>query len=85
MGHCVAVSGDTQAYVHIRPEQFAGPPVADARGGPGVAFHAVFSRPGLSRVWGQFRCRGEVVVADFVVRVEPSSAPRWVVDLMENF
>ncbi len=37
--------------------------------GPEIRFHHAFPRPGLYKLWGQFRTRGgEVVTADFVVR-----------------
>jgi Cu+-exporting ATPase len=38
--------------------------------GPEIAFHRTFDSPGLYKLWGQFQARhGEVITADFVVRV----------------
>jgi Cu+-exporting ATPase len=46
-------------------------PLPGTRFGPEVGFHHTFAAPGLYKVWGQFRTgAGEVITADFVVRVE---------------
>ncbi|MBC8163650.1 MAG: copper-translocating P-type ATPase, partial [Roseiflexaceae bacterium] len=38
--------------------------------GPDIRFHHTFAAPGLYKIWGQFQTHdGEVVTADFVVRV----------------
>jgi Cu+-exporting ATPase len=43
---------------------------AGAQYGPEIAFHHTFPTPGLYKVWGQFQTHhGEVITADFVVRV----------------
>jgi Cu+-exporting ATPase len=46
-------------------------PLPGTRFGPEVGFHRTFAAPGLYKVWGQFQTAdGQVVTADFVVRVE---------------
>jgi uncharacterized membrane protein len=74
MGHCVIISQDTKVYLHCHPEQLFNPR-PDARGGPDVAFHTHFPRPGRYKVWGQFKREGKVLVADFVIDVKPSPLP----------
>ena len=83
MGHCAIISQDTGRFLHCHPEQLY-PPKPDARGGPDLAFHAVFPEPGLYKVWGQFRRGGRVVVAPFVVRVDRSILPPGVVNFILN-
>ena len=44
---------------------------AGATYGPEIAFRHTFAAPGLYKVWGQFLDHhGQVITADFVVRVE---------------
>lgn len=57
MGHCVALSEDSRIYLHSHPEQLM-TPLEGERGGPVVAFHTVFPKAGVYRVWGQFRRPG---------------------------
>ena len=83
LGHCAIISQDTGRFLHCHPEQLY-PPRPDTRGGPDLAFHAVFPEPGLYKVWGQFQRGGRVVVADFVVRVERSPIPPRVVNFILN-
>ncbi len=75
LGHCVVISEDTGLYLHSHPEQLT-PPVS---GGPMVAFHTEFPRAGRYKVWGQFKHRDEIIVADFVVEVGRPLLPRWLV------
>ncbi len=75
LGHCVVISEDTGLYLHSHPEQLT-PPVS---GGPVVAFHTEFPRAGRYKVWGQFKHRDEIIVADFVVEVGRPLLPRWLV------
>lgn len=82
MGHCVIVSEDTQTYLHSHPEQLGAPPTAETRGGPIISFHTHFPRPGRYKVWGQFKCQDEIIVADFVVEVAPPILPRWFVSAL---
>jgi hypothetical protein len=82
MGHCVIISEDTQSYLHSHPEQFTAAPAPDERGGPVVAFHTAFPKPGRYKVWGQFKRGDEIIVADFVVNVEKPILPRWLVNAL---
>jgi hypothetical protein len=81
MGHCVILSEDTQTYLHSHPEQLFAPK-AGARGGPEVAFHTRFPKPGRYKVWGQFKRGDQVLVADFVLDVKPSPLPQSVMNFV---
>jgi hypothetical protein len=81
MGHCVILSEDTQTYLHSHPEQLFAPK-PDARGGPEVAFHTRFPKPGRYKVWGQFKRGDQVLVADFVLDVKPSPLPQSVMNFV---
>jgi hypothetical protein len=81
MGHCVIISQDTQTYLHCHPEQLLAP-TPDARGGPDVPFHTIFPRPGLYKIWGQFKRGNHVVIADFVVDVKSSILPPRVINFL---
>jgi uncharacterized membrane protein len=80
LGHCVVISEDTQRYLHSHPEQLT-PPVT---GGPMVSFHTEFPAPGRYKVWGQFKHRDEIIVADFVVEVGRPLLPRGLVKTLLN-
>jgi uncharacterized membrane protein len=81
MGHCVILSEDSQTYLHCHPEMLTGPPAADARAGPDIAFHTTFNTPGRYKVWGQFRRvdpvthQDQIIVADFVITVTEPPLP----------
>jgi uncharacterized membrane protein len=90
MGHCVVVSEDSATYLHSHPEQLM-TPAPDERGGPVVAFHTLFPKPGVYRVWGQFRRPGregqggpggsdDLIIADFTVEVKKPWVPAKVVN-----
>ena len=83
MGHCAILSQDTQSFLHCHPEQLY-PTTADSRGGPEIAFHTEFPRPGLYKIWGQFKRDGKVVIADFVVQVHKPILPAKVLNLILN-
>jgi hypothetical protein len=91
MGHCVVISEDTATYLHSHPQQLM-TPAPDERGGPVVAFHTVFPKPGVYRVWGQFRRPGkggpggsdDLVIADFTVEVKAPWVPAKVVNFFVN-
>jgi len=83
MGHCVIISADTQTYLHCHPEQLLAP-TPDARGGPDVPFHTIFPRPGLYKIWGQFKRGDHVIIADFVVDVKSSILPPRVINFLLN-
>ena len=81
MGHCVIISQDTQTYLHSHPEQLFNPKPSD-RGGPEIAFHTRFPKPGLYKVWGQFKRGERILVADFVIKVKKSPVPQSVMDFV---
>ena len=83
MGHCAILSQDTNSFLHCHPEQLY-PTTADSRGGPDIAFHTAFPRPGLYKIWGQFKRAGKVIVADFVVEVKKPLLPASVVNFILN-
>jgi uncharacterized membrane protein len=83
MGHCVGISEDTQSYIHSHPEDVY-PVTADSRGGPTVAFHTLFPRPGKYKIWGQFQRGEKLIVADFVVDVKRSWIPPTVLNALLN-
>ncbi len=69
MGHCIAIHEDTQTLLHFHPASDRAPNGA-------VTMHAVFPRPGLYKLWAQFRIAPSpsesdenILTADFVVRV----------------
>jgi hypothetical protein len=66
-GHCVIIASDAEKFLHVHPIKEV---TAGWRGGPEVAFRANFSSPGLYKVWGQFKHRGIVITADFVLKVD---------------
>jgi hypothetical protein len=55
---------------------------ADARGGPVVAFHTMFPKPGRYKVWGQFKRGDKIIVAGFVVDVGKPVLPQWFVNAL---
>ena len=88
MGHCVILSQDTESYLHSHPMEggekhdmskmgemgemkHAAPPKS---GGPDVMFHTNFPKPGLYKTWGQFRHKGQIITAAFVVNVGAAKA-----------
>ncbi|HVX85871.1 MAG TPA: DUF2231 domain-containing protein [Phycisphaerae bacterium] len=88
MGHCVALSEDTADYLHSHPEQLMTPTDAD-RGGPVVAFHAIFPKPGRYRIWGQFRrpartpgMPDDLIIADFTVEVKAPLVPARLINFL---
>jgi FtsH-binding integral membrane protein len=87
MGHCVIISEDTGTYLHSHPEQFSVVKAGD-RGGPVVAFHAVFPKAGRYRVWGQFKRAGaggeRMVIAAFDVEVRKPWVPAGVLRFLLN-
>ncbi|MEW6056399.1 MAG: DUF2231 domain-containing protein [Bdellovibrionota bacterium] len=82
LGHCVIISEDTQVFLHSHPEMFSGQPSKDERGGPLVAFHTEFPRPGRYKVWGQFLRGDDLIVADYVVEVKKPLLPKGLVDFL---
>lgn len=72
--HAVILSEDAQTFEHTHGEQVGARSqshgaTASAAYGPEIAFQHTFPRPGLYKIWGQFKTReGQVITADFVVR-----------------
>jgi hypothetical protein len=48
VGHVVAISGDTETYLHVHPKN-------EHAKGPDAKFMTNFSKSGLYKVWGQFQ------------------------------
>jgi plastocyanin len=85
MGHCVILSQDTSKYLHSHPmaagaehdmSKMGGMDMskmdqapAPKSGGPDVMFHTNFPQPGLYKAWGQFKHRGQIITAPFVLNV----------------
>ena len=89
LGHCVILSDDSDVYLHSHPmgasmegmegmNHDMGAMKMDApktaASGPDVIFHTNFPREGLYKIWGQFKHRGKIVTAPFVVSVAPGAA-----------
>jgi len=75
MGHLVIVSSDTNTYLHAHPmaggmEGTSHGDHAAASSSPDVMFHTNFPTAGLYKAWGQFKHKGLIIAAPFVLRVE---------------
>ena len=81
--HVVILDQGTTTFAHTHGEavgptgaaghggEHGGHGAADVTYGPEIAFHHTFTTPGLYKVWGQFLDHhGQVITADFVVRVD---------------
>jgi uncharacterized membrane protein len=64
-GHCVAISQDTMGYCHSHPLE-----VGEKHYGPTVRFHVLLSKPGIYKIWTQFKHEGKILTTDFVIRVQ---------------
>ena len=76
--HAVFVSADSEIFLHSHPEQLVSPTPA-AHGGPDVPFSTFFPRPGLYKLWVQFKRQGTVGLVSYVVEVKPTFLPAGVV------
>jgi hypothetical protein len=63
MGHLILVNEARDRFVHSHPVR------ADASPDGSVRFLARFPSPGLYKAWAQFQRAGQVITADFVVKV----------------
>jgi hypothetical protein len=81
MGHCAIISQDTGFFLHCHPEQVY-PIILASRGGPVIAFHTQFPKPGRYKVWGQFKRGGQVIVADFAIEVGSPILPAKLVNFI---
>ncbi len=90
LGHCVILSQDTTKYLHSHPmaagaehdmgkmgdmdmSKMNEAPVPKS-GGPDVMFHTNFPTAGLYKAWGQFKHKGQIITAAFVVQVGAAKA-----------
>lgn len=62
LGHGVIISQDGQTYLHVHP-------MTEVGSGPEVMFHTKFSKPGIYKIWGQFKRQGKLLIADYTIRV----------------
>src|SRR5699024_9982742 len=59
LGHVVIVDEDVEHYIHVHPD------TDDT-----TTFNAHFSKPGLYKIWGEFKFGDQVHVYSFVVEVK---------------
>ncbi|HEX8552722.1 MAG TPA: hypothetical protein VF681_14325 [Abditibacteriaceae bacterium] len=82
LGHCVVLSSDSESYLHSHPmadgakhdmsKMGKGETMQHSTpksGGPDVMFHTTFPTAGLYKAWGQFKHKGQIITAAFVVNV----------------
>ena len=71
-GHLVMINEKTYDYLHVHPTNLVAPKLTD-RSGPDVSFLplGIYGpiKPGTYRVFGQFNPNGELITADFTVKV----------------
>ncbi len=70
MGHLLLVDQDGVTFVHSHPDERR----PDAGRSGTVPFLVRFPKPGLYRGWAQFQRHGQVLTADFIVRVGEEAA-----------
>ncbi|MEH6939101.1 hypothetical protein V7056_14805 [Bacillus sp. JJ664] len=63
IGHVVAISGDTETYLHVHP-------MDENATGPNAKFMTSFPKKGLYKIWGQFQHNGKVFIVPFTVNVQ---------------
>ncbi len=74
MAHCVYISQDSQIYLHCHPEQL-NPPDQNARAGPDIPFGVIFPKPGLYKMWAQFKRHDKMMLVTFVINVQKPLLP----------
>ncbi|MBT2738998.1 hypothetical protein [Bacillus sp. ISL-7] len=62
VGHVVAISGDTETYLHVHP-------IDEKATGPDAKFMTSFPEGGLYKIWGQFQQNGKVITVPFTINV----------------
>lgn len=70
-GHTLILSDDAERFLHCHPTQMI-PPDADRSrlfGGPDVSFNATVRKPGVHRLWSQFKRGGKVTTVSFTIDV----------------
>jgi hypothetical protein len=72
--HIAAFSSDYQTLYHTHP---SGPEIKDpyAHGGPAMKFVLTPEKPGMMKIFAQFKTRGFDLLAPFTVRVSPAQRP----------
>jgi predicted small lipoprotein YifL len=65
MDHGSATPGGAHSDSGSAPHAHAAP----TKGGPDVIFHTSFPQPGRYKLWGQFRHKGRIITAAFVIDV----------------
>ncbi|WP_430510295.1 hypothetical protein [Gottfriedia solisilvae] len=63
IGHVVAISGDTETYLHVHP-------MDEKSTGPDAKFMTTFPKKGIYKIWGQFQQNGKVFIMPFTVNVQ---------------
>ncbi len=79
-GHTLILSDDSSEYVHSHPAMTVNPGRSggESRGGPDVEFGAHIGKPGIHRVWSQFKRQGRVTTVAFTFDVAiPRYLVRW--------
>ncbi|MBT2758798.1 hypothetical protein J7E71_23280 [Mesobacillus foraminis] len=61
-GHVVIVSGDLEKFLHVHP-------TTEETAGPMVTYMTSFPKPGIYKIWGQFKYKNELYTVPFVVDV----------------
>jgi hypothetical protein len=62
-GHVVIVSEDMKEFLHVHPAD-------ENTRGPKVEYMTSFPREGLYKIWGQFKYKGKLYTAPFVIEVQ---------------
>jgi hypothetical protein len=72
--HIAAFASDYQGFYHTHPD---GPEIKDpnALGGPTMKFMLTPEKPGMMKIFAQFKTRGYDLLAPFTVRVSPAVRP----------
>ena len=70
-GHTLILSDDAERFLHSHPTQMipAGVDRSHLLGGPDVSFNATLRRPGMHRLWSQFKRGGKVTTVSFTIDV----------------
>ncbi|WP_219835266.1 hypothetical protein [Paenibacillus sp. R14(2021)] len=62
VGHVVIMDAEARQYLHVHA-------MGEAEHGPIAQFRAVFPKPGLYKIWGQFQRNNRVATVPFVIQV----------------
>lgn len=72
-GHLVMINASTYDYLHVHPTNLVAPR-PEQTGGPSVEFMPLGLygpiKPGIYRVFGQFNPNGNLITADFTIKIE---------------